>query len=212
MVQTHQPAIRSGAESIIGLSARRDSSKNLALSLSRSNFGARRALHDVRVYFHNVDAAALVCSRLLNKTCLDIAFALAFQSLGICLLHSSRRLQRVTVEPRRARFEHERASLTSTNPLTAGNLLIAAALPPRNGHHSMPRSNVGFLVLRSSDFQSDAALATPIDLHLHMVSLALVRQEHELARSARNADIFDSRSLKHPLPNTMQGFQPVRVR
>ena len=123
-------------------------------------------------------------------------------------MHSSRRVQRVTVEPRRARFEHERACLTSINPPAAGNLLIAAAIPPRDRHHSMPGSsecsNVGFLVLRSSDFQSDAALATPIHLHLHMVSLALVRQEHELARSARNAGTFNSCSLKHPHPDAMR--------
>jgi hypothetical protein len=124
------------------------------------------------------------------------------------LLHSSRRLQRVTVEPRRARFEHERASLASINPPAACNLVIAATLPPRDRHQSMPGSsecsNVGFLVSRSSGFQSAAALATPIDLHLHMVSLALVRQEHELARSARNAGTFNFGSLKHPLPDTMQ--------
>lgn len=47
-----------------------------------------------------------------------------------------------------------------------GNLLIAGALPPQNEHHSMLSgcSNVG-LVTRSSDFQNDIALASPIDLH-----------------------------------------------
>ena len=34
-------------------------------------------------------------------------------------------------------------------------------------------SNVVFFVTRSSDFQSDFVLATPIDLHLHMAELGL---------------------------------------
>lgn len=67
--------------------------------------------------------------------------------------------------------------------------------------------STGIAMVRFSDRCSPS---NPYYLHLHMISLALVRQEYELARSARNADTFNSRSLKHPLPDTTQGIRPVR--